>query len=658
MPQEEEYALCLCKMKKVLVISIVFLYGCLHSGLNAQGNYKLNKMGTEALREKNYEEAVHQYRKLYRRDSSNLKVCYAYAEAARLNMETETALYLYQKVLNQRGKKYPMGVYWMGQLYKQQMNYKEAGKWFAKFYRLKLKKDLPEYKQKARMEMEVCDLAAIWMKNPLPIQVEKLDTSINTRYSEYAPGQGEKGFYFSSLRTGAKTQENEVSLSKIYLFEKSNSKKPKPYALDTTVNATYLHNANASFDQSGKRMVFSRCKNINATDYTCELYQSRFENNKWQMATKLGDSINLKGVSSTHPSFSNLNGKEVLFFSSNRKGGQGGMDIWYAEANQDGSFSNIKHSGQFINTNENEITPYFDSGEQVLYFSSTAHKNFGAFDVFKSEFREGKFTEVKNAGYPINSGYNEVYYVKNREATHAWLSSNRKGSNNENNSSCCNDLYTYTIEKEKEPVKIDSVLIQKEKMKLLVPLTLYFHNDEPEPRTELLVTTKTYPETYSAYKTLYPKYQQSFTSGYKGEEKEKALEKIESFFSDSLDAGFENLEKFSDLLVQVLKNGERVRITLKGYCSPLASTNYNQKLAKRRINSLRNYFEQTREGYFKSFTQAAAGQVPQLEFVEEDIGELPGSKTSDDFKDKRNSVYSPFAASERKIQIIAVSFGE
>ncbi len=645
-------------MKHAVIVFFVIGFGCWSPQLKAQGNYKLNKLAIEAMRLKNYEEAVHQYRKLYRRDSSNLKVCYAYAEAARLNMETETALYLYQRVLNQRAKKFPMGVYWMGQLYKQQMNYKEAGKWFAKFYRLQLKKDLPEYKQKAKMEIEVCELAAIWMKNPLPISLQQLDTIINTSLSEYAPFPTEKAFYFSSLRRSVKANENDPAYSKIFVLEKNNTKKPRPYALDTLVNATYLHNANASIDQSGKRMVFSRCRNSNASEYHCELYQSYFENNKWQMATKLGDSINLKGVSSTHPSFSILNGKEVLFFSSNRSGGQGGMDIWYAEVNAEGGFSNVKHGGKQINTNENEITPYFNAKEGVLYFSSTAHKNFGSFDVFQSEWKDGRFFEAKNVGYPVNSGYNDVYYVKNQDADKAWLSSNRKGSNHETTTSCCNDLYNYSIEKAKEPVKVDSLLLQKEKMQLLVPLTLYFHNDEPEPRTELLTTAKSYPETYLAYKSLYPKYQQSFTSGYKGEEKEKAIEKIESFFSDSLDAGFENLEKFSDLLLQVLSKGERVRITLKGYCSPLASTNYNQKLAKRRISSLRNYFDQTRDGYFKTFTMSKNGQVPQLEFVEEDIGELPGSKASDDFKDKRNSVYSPFAASERKIQIIAVSFGE
>ena len=53
-------------------------------------------------------------------------------------------------------------------------NYKEAGKWFTKFTKLKLKKNLPEYKRKAKEEIEVCELAAIWMRNPLPVKVEKI----------------------------------------------------------------------------------------------------------------------------------------------------------------------------------------------------------------------------------------------------------------------------------------------------------------------------------------------------------------------------------------------------------------------------------------------------------------------------------------------------
>jgi hypothetical protein len=395
---KEEFARYLCKMKTWPFYILFVFFLCLCPAYFAQNNHKLYKTGVLAMREKNYEEAVHHFRKLYNRDSTKISVTYDFAEACRLNMETEQALHLYQKVVNRNTKKYPLGVYWTAQLYKQLMQYKEAGKWFTKFSKMKLKKDLPEYKKKAKQEIEVCELAAIWMNNPLPIKIERLDTSINTRFSEYAPYAFDGTFYFSSLRSSKRPQENEVPLSKIYVLEKNNKRKPKPYALDTTVNASYLHNANAGIDESGKRLVFSRCKNTNASEYTCALYQSDFVNNKWQAAVKLGDSINLKGYASTHPSFALLNKKQVLFYASNRPGGAGGMDIWYAERNADGTYSNPKNAGKYINTNENEITPAFNELENTLYFSSTAHKNFGAYDIFKSAFQNGGVCRCKKCG--------------------------------------------------------------------------------------------------------------------------------------------------------------------------------------------------------------------------------------------------------------------
>src|SRR5204863_789428 len=101
------------------------------------------------------------------------------------------------------------------------------------------------------------------------------------------------------------------------------------------------------------------------------------------------------------------------------------------------------------------------------------------------------------------------------------------------------------------------------------------------------VTARTYEETYNDYKLLTPQYLKEYPGGLKGDEKNLAYNRIENFFADSVDAGMEGLRKFSDLLEQVLAKGETVKITMRGYCSPLASTDYNVKLAKRRISSLR-----------------------------------------------------------------------
>ncbi len=151
-----------------------------------------------------------------------------------------------------------------------------------------------------------------------------------------------------------------------------------------------------------------------------------------------------------------------------------------------------------------------------------------------------------------------------------------------------------------------------------------------------------------------PIYLNQFSTNLNGSAKQNALNLINNFFQDSVDSGMEDLKRFSDLLESVLKNGETVKITLKGYCSPLASTDYNINLAKRRISSLKNFFSETKNGFFKEYIQN--GIAGKIVFEDLEVGELTVSKASDDFKDKRNAVYSPSASSERKIQIIAVSF--
>lgn len=98
-----------------------------------------------------------------------------------------------------------------------------------------------------------------------------------------------------------------------------------------------------------------------------------------------------------------------------------------------------------------------------------------------------------------------------------------------------------------------------------------------------------------------------------------------------------------------------MKITMQGFCSPLASTDYNINLAKRRVSSLKNYFMEYKNGLFRKFVNSNDPASGSITFEEVDVGELPTSKVSDDVKDTQNSVYSPGAARERKIQILAVS---
>ncbi len=630
----------------------------------AQSIKQLLKQGTEATANKDYSSAAQIYNQIMLIDSSKIDHQLLFADASRLNYDNATALRWYEKIYKKdNGKTYPEIPFYIGTLLKNTGKYKDAKKYFDKFYKKQRNSKDNIKKQmalKAKQEVDACDYAQILIKNPVDVKVFHLDSAVNSKVSEYAPFEYDSTLYFSSLRDKSKTDANQIGFNKLYTSHKSTKKENKflkAKELDSLFNKNGIHNANTSFNSSFTKIFVSRCSAVNASQYRCEIYRSTLKNSHWTELEKLPSPINIPGCNTTQPCLSELNGKEVLFFSSDRASGEGAMDIWYAVMKADGTFEAPINAGEKVNTPEDEITPWYVKENKTLYFSSTWHKGLGSFDIFQSEYKNNAFNDAQNVGYPINSSYNDIYYSINSKKDKAYISSNRIGSYFEDKPNCCNDIYSFPITPLTEPIKpIDTTALLINQMKVLVPLTLYFHNDEPEPKTKVIVTKKNYKKTYDDYSILKSKYISEYSRNLTGDQKDYATNRIENFFEDSVDAGMQDLDKFAELLEKVLLRGEKVKITMKGYCSPLASTDYNVNLAKRRISSLRNYFMEYKGGRFAKYVDNTNEKEGRIEFFNEDIGELPVSKVSDDVKDVRNSVYSPYAAAERKIQIIAISY--
>jgi hypothetical protein len=634
------------------------------SGLFSQSIKSFLKQGSEAMSKKDYSSAAQIYNQIILIDSSKIEYQLLFADASRLNYDGDIALHWYQKIYKKdNGKVYKEVPFYIAMQLKTNGKYKDAKKYFDKYFkknRNSKDKEKARLAAKAKQEFESCDMAQVIIKNPLDVKVFHLDSAVNSKVSEYAPFEYDSLLYFSSLRDKSKQDAAGVGFNKLYTAHKS-AKKPNRFLrakeLDSLFNKSNIHNANTSFNADFTKVFVSRCGAINATQYRCEIYVSDFKDGHWAELQKLPSPINVSGSNTTQPCLSEINDKPVLFFSSDRGAGEGAMDIWYAFMKDDGTFETPINAGKKVNTIEDDITPWFVKENNTLYFSSTWHKGLGNFDIFTSEFKNNEFTEPQNIGYPINSSYNDIYYSVNSKKDKAYISSNRLGSYFEDKPNCCNDIYSFPITPLTEPPKpIDTTALLINQMKVLVPLTLYFHNDEPEPKTKVIVTKKNYKKTYDDYTVLKQKYFAEYAKGLEGEQKELAINRVENFFEDSVDAGMQDLDKFALLLEQVLLRGEKVKITMKGYCSPLASTDYNVNLAKRRISSLRNYFMEYRNGIFVKYVDNLNETEGKIEFFNEDIGELPISTVSDDVKDVRNSVYSPYAASERKIQIIAISY--
>ncbi len=635
--------------------------------LSAQGkNLKkdLYTKGTASFGEKDYFQAAQYFNQLILLDSSQVIYQYKYAEASRLNYDFDIAYHWYDKVMKEdNAKMYPETPLWMATILKGQGKYKDAKKYFEK-YAKKNKSNKDKFRQqlvtKATREAEACDLSLILLANPLNVKIEHLDSNVNSRVSEYAAFELDTVLFFSSLRNtnSSKRDKNNITFNKLYTSKKLNEHWEKAKALDSLFNASNIHNANTSFNEDFTKIFVSRCNALTTVDYNCQIYFSQYINGKWTVLKPLPPPINIYQSNNTQPNCSKLNGKDVLFFSSTRKGGQGGFDIWYSTFDSDLNFATPVNAGKKINSAEDEITPWFVKENNTLHFSSTWHKGMGGFDIFKSEFKEGEFAEPENEGYPINSSYNDIYYSLNAKKNKVYISSNRIGSYFEEKQSCCNDIYCFDVEpfKVDEPPKpVDTVKVIMDQLKILCPLTLYFHNDEPDKKTLAITTKLNYKKTYEDYIALKPKYFQEYPAGLDTTEEKQAINRLTNFFEDSVDAGMHDLEKFAALMEDVLARGEKVKITMKGYCSPLASTEYNVNLAKRRISSLRNYFYEYKEGMFKKYINEEDSTKNYLLLTDVQIGELPKSIVSDDVKDVKNSVYSPYAARERKIQIIAVS---
>jgi hypothetical protein len=647
------------KFKEIVVFLLLLL--CTNSSY-AQSLKTLLKQGEEAMADKDYFSASQVYNRIILIDSANIDFQYKYAEASRLNSDLDIAEYWYQKVFKKdNAKLYPETTYWLATILKSKGKYKDAKKLYTKFSsKNKSSKDKArkQLAVKAKNEVEACDLAQILIKNPVDAKIEHLDSMINSKVSEYAPFEWDSTLYFSSLRfSNDKDSKNKINFNKLYTSKQKGELFKKAQELDSLFNKNGIHNANTCFNRTFTKVFITRCSQKNASIFQCEILESKWENNKWTDFKKLPPQINALGTNNTQPNFGLLDSTEYLFFSSDRNGGEGGQDIWYCKINKDGTYGEALNAGKNINSVEDEITPFYVHQQKLLYFSSTWHKGLGGFDIFKSAYKDKKFASPENAGYPINSPLNDIYYSVSSKKNKAYISSNRIGSYFEEKQSCCNDIYRFSIPPlEDPPVPVDSSKLLINQMKVLCPLTLFFHNDEPNPKTKAITTTKNYKTTYDDYKQLQPKYHDEYPKGLDAEAKQIAENRIENFFEDSVDAGMRDLDKFAELLEKVIARGEKVKITMKGFCSPLASTDYNVNLAKRRVCSLQNYFKEYKKGILVKYINNANELEGRIEFFEEDIGELTMSKVSDDVKDTRNSVYSPFAAAERKIQIIAISY--
>ena len=162
-----------------------------------------------------------------------------------------------------------------------------------------------------------------------------------------------------------------------------------------------------------------------------------------------------------------------------------------------------------------------------------------------------------------------------------------------------------------------------------LPLTLYYDNDYPNPRSRNLTTIYTYGETFSSYYAKQTEYLNSYYQDNRDVSAAGANE-ISEFFQSKVKYGYDKLNDFSNKLINYLENGYGMEIVLEGYASPLAETEYNRILTSRRVSAVINHFYKYNGGAFRQFIKNG-----QLRIRVEPYGESrSASGVSDDAKDR------------------------
>lgn len=128
-----------------------------------------------------------------------------------------------------------------------------------------------------------------------------------------------------------------------------------------------------------------------------DIFMSKKEHDKWSHPVSLPFCTGT--YSYCHPAI--MPDGKTLIFSSNMPGGFGGMDL-YITRHENEKWTTPQNLGASINTANNEVFP-FVSDDDVLYFSSNRKSGIGGLDIYTFDLKDPIYSTVTLLSPPLNS---------------------------------------------------------------------------------------------------------------------------------------------------------------------------------------------------------------------------------------------------------------
>jgi peptidoglycan-associated lipoprotein len=425
-------------MNPRIVLALVFIMFLSATDLSAQS--RRMAAADDAFNTFQFNVAVNRYKKAYSRTKSRPekdRISFKMAECYRMMNVTKRAEINYKRMINSDyAKKNPISYLYYADMLKANEKYDLAQEYYA-MYAENVPDDPrgPNGVQSTRMVKE-------WIENPTKYTVTNLK-KINSKSDDFAAAYSDK-FYnaliFTSTREGStgKGLDGWTGQNFSDLFQSRQDRKEEwsePTLADSEGKLNTASNEGTPvFNRSFSTMYYTRCGNAEAESSNCRIMFVKKSGKGWGEAQVL-DLDSDSTVTNGHPAISS--DELTIIFSSDRKGGQGGKDLWIAtRSSTTDKFKKPLNLGSFVNTPGDEVFPFLRN-DTTLYFASNGHPGLGGLDMFKSTLRGSEWSKPVNIEVPVNSSGDDFAMVFRPGEDGGVMTSNRKGGRGGD------DIYTF-----------------------------------------------------------------------------------------------------------------------------------------------------------------------------------------------------------------------
>ena len=396
--------------------------------------------------EKDYRTAFNFYQAATNYDSTRVDIWVKMAESARNMQGLQTARSIYDKVL-----RFPDSVvtaenyFYSAWINMRLADYSGAQKNLQSYFR-KAKEGDPLKNKALMMEGSSSRILKDYANyTNVPGQTKKISTSNDCLEAEFGAVAYKNDLVYAKFSENERVTSKKDSIAFVSNLRLMNSQGDTNWLPQLAVPNKLI--SGVTFLPENTGLYYCLCDKVNLMEVRCDIYFRKFNENGG-VGEPLKISANSNGFSTQHPAVGkDMNGKLWLYFSSNRPGGKGKDDLYRAAVLENGEVE-APENLTTLNTSEEDVTPFFHSPTQRLYFSTQGRFTFGGYDVYSSSPTLNGWTNPMNMGVQMNASSDDLFFSLSEKGTNGWLTvRGEKGSSctTEVPDACCYNLVTWDM---------------------------------------------------------------------------------------------------------------------------------------------------------------------------------------------------------------------